>query len=156
MPAKGATGVPRRKAVPKPVRYRRPDAELVRRWARRVVRGEKASFASQEAFRAALLAVLRSDEPQAVLGGPRLRKLLVDVPGVRIGVRYTEREDDRPLTECPVCGSPLRAIHNRTLGGETVVLGQRCTRCAYWTHRLRRIPVRYTFSKAGIDGRPSA
>ena len=136
------------------VRYRRPPGEAVQRAARRVVRGGKASFSSQAEFRDALLKLLRRDEPLAVLGGPRLRRLLIDVPGVRMTVRFTERPSSRPLVECPVCGSPLAPIHNRTLTGDTVVLGQRCTRCDYWTHGMRRVPVRYLFTEAGIDGRP--
>ena len=154
MPEKGDTAAPPRKKD-RPVRYRRPAAEVVQRAARRVVRGGKASFASQAEFREALLKVLRRDEPLAVLGGPRLRRLLVEVPGVRMTVRFTERASSRPLVDCPVCGSPLAPIHNRTLTGDTVVLGQRCTRCDYWTHGLRRIPVRYLFTEAGIDGRPT-
>ena len=136
------------------VRYRRPAAEVVQRAARRLVRGGKASFSSQAEFREALLRIIRRDEPLAVLGGPRLRKLLLDVPGVRMSVRFTERQTARPLVACPVCSSPLAPIHNRTLTGDTVVLGQRCTRCDYWTHGVRRVPVRYLFTEAGIDGRP--
>ena len=153
MPEKGAT-VARPPKRERSVRYRRPPAEIVQRAARRVVRGSKASFSSQEEFRRALLRVIRRDEPLAVLGGPRLRRLLLDVPGVRMSVRFTERITSRPLVACPVCGSPLAPIHNRTLTGDTVVLGQRCTRCDYWTHASRRVPVRYIFTEAGIDGRP--
>jgi hypothetical protein len=152
VPAKGDTAEPRAKAAEAP-RYRLPAAELVQRAARRVVRGGKASFRSQAAFRAALIAQLRRDEPLATIGGHRLRRLLIGVPGVRIQVRYTERHDLRPLGKCPVCDSELRPIRNRTLAGETVTIGQRCSRCEYWTHSVRRVPVRYTFSQAGIDGR---
>jgi hypothetical protein len=84
---------------------------------------------------------------------PGVRRLLIGVPGVRLTVRYTERADAGPPTECPVCRSPLRPIRNQTLTGERIVLGQRCTRCDYWTHGHRRTPVRYVFSAAGIDGR---
>ncbi len=152
MPAKDATEErPARREGP--VRFRRPAAELVQRMARRVVRGGKASYPSQAAFRSALLHHIRREEPLATIGGARLRRLLVGVPGVRLSVRYTERHDRRPLVKCPVCSSELVPIRNRTLTGETVVLGQRCVRCDYWTHAERRVPVRYTFSQAGIDGR---
>ena len=152
MPEKGATAE-RRPRAERPVQFRRPAAELVQRVARRVVRGGKATFPSQSAFRDALLRQLRRDEPLATIGGARLRRLLVGVPGVRLTVRYTERDDSRPLERCPVCTGGLEPIRNRTLTGETVVLGQRCSRCEYWTHRTRRVPVRYIFSQAGIDGR---
>ncbi len=151
MPEKGATAVPDK--VTGSVKFRRPAAELVQRAARRVVRGSKATFSSQTAFLDALLRQIRRDEPLAALGGARLRRLLIDVPGVRLSVRYTERDDPRPLERCPVCASELHPIKNRTLTGDTVTLGQRCTRCDYWTHGTRRVPVRYVFSQAGIDGR---
>lgn len=154
MPAKGAMDTPR--AEPRIARrFRRPADDDVRRAARRLVRGGKAAYASQAQFRAALLNSLRRDEPLAVIGGRRLRRLLLDTAGVRLSVRYTEREPASPLTACPVCGSALRPIKNRTLAGDSVVLGQRCTRCDYWTHRSRRVPVRYLISSAGIDRRPA-
>jgi len=135
------------------VRFHRPADEDVRRAARRLVRGGKAAFASQARFRDALVASLRRDDPIAVISGRRLRSLLIDVPGVRISVRYTERTSAPPLTACPVCGSELKPIRNQTLSGDSVVLGQRCVRCDYWTHRTRRVPVRYQITSAGIDGR---
>jgi hypothetical protein len=152
VPERAVTDTPPGKVRIAP-RFRRPADEEVRRAARRLVRGGKAAFASQARFRAALLTSLRRDEPLAVIGGRRLRRLLIDVPGVRMTVHYTEREHAPPLLECPVCGSSLRPILNRTLSGDSVVLGQRCTRCDYWTHRTRRVPVRYLITSAGIDGR---
>jgi hypothetical protein len=134
-------------------KFRRPADEEVRRAARRLVRGSKAAFGSQAEFRAALLRSLRREEPLATVSGRRLRRLLVQLPGVRLTVHYTERPSGPPLTACPVCGAELRPIRNQTLAGDSVVLGQRCTRCDYWTHRTRRVPVRYLISSAGIDGR---
>jgi hypothetical protein len=154
VPERAATDTSPDKPMPEP-RYRRPGDDEVRRAARRLVRGGKASFVSQAQFRSALLRSLRREEPLAVIGGRRLRRLLLDLPGIRMTVRYSEREHAAPLTSCPVCGSELKPIKNQTLGGDSIVLGQRCTRCDYWTHRTRRVPVRYLISSAGIDGRPT-
>ncbi len=116
------------------------------RTARRLVRGGKASFRSQAEFRAAVLEVLRQDEPLATIGGPRLRRLLIGVPGVKLSVRYAEQHEAPLPAACPVCATELEPIRNRTLSGETIVLGRKCPRCDYWTHALRRVPVRYVFS----------
>jgi hypothetical protein len=140
---------------PEPPRYRRPDEEVVRRAVRRVLRGRRASFPSQAAFLDAVVEFVRRDEPLATIGGPRLRRLLVDTEGVRLSVHYTEREGAPLPSTCPVCGGPLAPIRNRTLTGESVVLGQRCTRCDYWTHRARRVPVRYAISRAHGGARTS-
>ena len=152
MPERVDTETPPAKSRPG-VKYRRPGDDEVRRAARRLVRGGKAAFHSQARFRDALVAALRREEPLAVISGRRLRRLLIDVPGVRISVSYSERASGRPLTACPVCGSELKPIRNQTLSGDSIVLGQRCVRCDYWTHRTRRVPVRYQITSAGIDGR---
>jgi len=153
VPAKDVTDA--RPTDPGPeARFRRPSDEVVRRAARRAVKGGKASFRSQAAFREAVLALLRRDEPLATVGGLRLRRLLVGVPGVHLSVHYTERSTGGPPETCPVCGGELAPIRNRTLTGESVVLGQKCRRCDYWTHGKRRVPVRYLFSAARLDGRP--
>lgn len=148
MPEKGDAVSPAADESPRR-HYHVPSAEEVRRVARRVLRSGRPHYPSQAAYREAVQAALRHDDPLAVVGGARLRRLALETPGVRLTVHYTEREGRPPLTECPVCSSPLKPVRNRTLTGESVVLGQRCTRCAYWTHRVQRVPVRYSFSRSG-------
>ena len=147
MPAKEATDV-RPSERRRPMNFSRPADDLVRRAARRAVRGGKASFPSQASFLRAVVGAVRAEDPRAALGGVRLRRLVVGLPGVRISVRYSERPGRPPPSECPVCGSDLVPIRNRTLSGDTIVLGQRCERCDYWSHTHRRMPVRYSFSRA--------
>ena len=140
MPEKDA-GEPSRPKPARPPRFTRPEVDVIARAARRAVRGGKASFPSLAAFRAAVVGEVRREEPLAAVGGRRLRRLLVTVPGVRLSVRYTEKSDG-PLPElCPVCGADLVPIRNRTLTGETVVLGKSCPRCSYWT--TRRVASQY-------------
>ena len=135
-------------------KFRRPPAEVVRSLARKTLGRQGGRVPSQAALRRALLPGLRSRDPLFVLGGVRLRQILLDAPGVRVDVRYAERATRRPLQRCPVCHAPLRPIRNRTLEGDRVTLGYRCTKCAYWTHLHRRMPVRYRFVRVGVDGEP--
>jgi hypothetical protein len=139
----------------RPPSFHRPADDDVVRAAKRLVRGSRATFVSQNAFRDAVTRYLQTDDPLAAVGGRRLRRLLIGVPGIRVTVHYTEQPDRTPLTECPVCGSALRPIRNMTLGGEAVVLGQRCTRCDYWTHRTRRVPTRYRISSTRLARSPA-
>jgi hypothetical protein len=135
-------------------KYRLPPGDLVRSSARRQLGRMGLAARSQAGLRRALLPSLVAKDPLFVLGGWRLRKLLLDSPGIRVDVRYAERPTRRPLQHCPVCRSPLRPIRNRTLEGDRVTLGYQCTHCAYWTHLRRRVPVRYRFVRVGIDGEP--
>jgi hypothetical protein len=106
------------------------------------------AFDSQAQFRRALLKVLRREDPALTIGAQRLRRLLLDAHAVRFHITYRERADEGPLDRCPVCGDPLEPIRNQTLFGERVTLGHRCRRCGYWTHLKRRVPTRYSVSRA--------
>ncbi len=149
----GASPGKRRRGVPPP-KYRLPPGDLVRSVARRQLGRMGQAARSQAGLRRAVLPSLASKDPLFVLGGWRLRKILLDSPGIRVDVRYAERPTRRPLQRCPVCRSPVRPIRNRTLEGDRVTLGYRCTHCAYWTHLRRRVPVRYRFVRVGLDGEP--
>lgn len=131
-------------ARPRP-RYRRPADDLIREAARSVLRGSGRSFGSQEGLRKAVLPVLRRDDRLYSVGGRRLRRLLLRTRGVKVVVRYREVPTARPLESCPVCEGKLLPIRNATLQGGRVTLGYRCSRCEYWTHLKRRVPVRYAF-----------
>lgn len=141
----------KRSGPAEPPKFRRPPAEVVRALARRTLGRQGGRVPSQAALRRALLPGLRSRDPLFVLGGVRMRQILLEADGVRVDVRYAERPSRRPLQRCPVCHAALRPIRNRTLEGDRVTLGYRCTRCGYWTHLRRRVPVRYRFVRVGAD-----
>jgi hypothetical protein len=96
-----------------------------------------------------MLPFLRGEDEMFALGAGRMRRLLLDSPAVRLEVSYARRAHLPPLERCPVCGSSLIPIRNRTLTEGEVTLGYRCSRCRYWTHLDRRVPVRYRFLRAG-------
>jgi hypothetical protein len=129
--------------------FHRPGPDAVRTAALRALRRAGRPFDSQESFRRAMLPFLRDEDEKFALGGGRMRRLLLDSPAVRLEVSYARRSHLPPLEHCPVCGSGLIPIHNRTLTGGEVTLGYRCRRCRYWTHLDRRVPVRYRFLRAG-------
>lgn len=128
--------------------FHRPAADAVRVAALRALRRAGRPFESQEALLRAMLPLLRDDDAQFALGAGRMRRLLLDSPAVRLEVSYARRANQRPLERCPVCGSALEPIRNRTLTEGEVTLGFRCPRCRYWTHLDRRVPVRYRFLRA--------
>ncbi|HEV2316187.1 MAG TPA: hypothetical protein VGV89_01245 [Thermoplasmata archaeon] len=157
MPAKVAAARPRTdpngaEPAPDAPRYRRPGVEEVRWAAQRALVRPARPFASQAALRRAMIPLLRRKDPLYALGGRRMRSLLLEVPGLKLRVRFAERPTRRPLARCPVCGSAVRPIRNRTLLGDQVTLGYRCGRCGYWTHLKRRVPVRYQFVPTGTGG----
>ena len=145
MPAKAAAAPPRSRK--RSTRFHRADADTVRAAVDRLLAFGVGRYPSQAAFLRAFRPALKSEDPRARIAGPRLRSLLVELPGVRLGVRYAEVTRGAVPSECPVCSGPLREIRNQTLEGGAVALGRRCPRCGYWMHRLRRVPVRYTVQR---------
>jgi hypothetical protein len=131
--------------------YHHVPAEEVRDAALELVRRARGPYSSQRELVRAVRRRLRADDPLAAVGGPRLRRILITAEGVRVDVEFAERNVRGTLESCPVCGSPVAPIRNRTLDAAAVTLGFRCATCGYWTHRKRRVPVRYTF-RAASDG----
>jgi ribosomal protein L34E len=151
VPAKAAAA-PRRRRPRPPGSFHRADADTVQAALDRLLTIGVGRYPSQAAFLRAFRPALRAEDPRARIAGPRLRSLLVQTPGVRLVVRYSERARGARPHVCPVCGGPLADIQNRTLSGGTVAIGQKCARCGYWMHRLRRVPVRYQVQRTA---RPS-
>jgi tRNA(Ile2) C34 agmatinyltransferase TiaS len=137
-------------------RFHHVASEDLRGAALELVRRARGPFASQVELLRAIRRRVRADDPLAVVGGRRLRYLLLATPGVRVDVEFTERNVAGALTKCPVCGGDVVPIRNRTLDAAAVTLGFRCPTCGYWTHRRRRVPVRYTFRAASDGTEPRA
>ena len=152
MPAKVAEAAVR-KPKRAPPSYRRADADTVRSAVDRLLTLGVGRYSSQAAFLRAFRPALRAEDPTMRIAGPRLRSLLIGTPGVRLLVRYTERPEAPSRPDCPVCGEQLVPIRNRTLTGGVVDLGRRCPRCRYWTHRHRRVPVRYAVQRTPVRSR---
>jgi hypothetical protein len=124
-------------------RFRRASPEAIADAADRLVARGRREFPSQAALLEAVRRELGRSDPTRRVGARRLRRLLLDAGRARLRIAYAERADRRPLGWCPVCGESLKAVVNRTLEGDRVVLGHACRRCGYWTHLRRRVPVRY-------------
>ena len=129
--------------------YRIPPADLVASLAQRELRAARKEAPTQAMIHRSVEARLREEDPAFRLGPARLRSILLRSPRVSVRIQYAQRPSRRPLQWCPVCGEEIRPLRNRTLEGDTVILGWRCTRCPFWTPVRRRVPARYAFRWVG-------
>lgn len=100
---------------------------------------------SQREFVNAVLKELSSVTPGVRASAVRIRKAAVLSGSVRLEILY--RESERPdLPEiCPVCGSAMVSVLNRTLESQTTELKRNCSICTYSTGADVLVPARYTF-----------
>lgn len=137
-------GVPAREDGPS--HRRLSDEEVVAAVVKVVL--EEGHVVGQERLRDLVLRALKSRNRQAGLTPARARRLAVlsGLVSVETRVRAGGPAPDR-LERCPVCGSALARIANRTLTGGKVASGYRCARCGWWTGaREMRVPARYAFA----------
>lgn len=76
----------------------------------------------------------------------RLRLLAIGSNLVNVEIHARESDVKGAISKCPVCGSSLKLIKNKTVFDGTVTLGHKCTYCPYWTGIKRRVPIRYIFT----------
>lgn len=127
-------------------RYAIPSRRRVLRALERVL-GARRVIPSQRELKALLDRAMRGDGPYRV-SGPRARRIAYDSGLVTLEIECRETHELKSLFKCPVCGHRLKRVRNMTVFGGTVTLGYQCSHCPYWTGINRRVPTRYTFTRA--------
>lgn len=77
----------------------------------------------------------------------RIRKIALKRDMVGIHIDYNETDDTSLPENCPVCTASMIPIMNRTIYGENIEVGRRCSACPYNVGSKKRIPGRYTFNR---------
>ena len=80
------------------------------------------------------------------IGPERIRRIGISRQLLKLEIRYADR--GRPAEKwCPVCGSILLSVRNRTLEGRTVELMRRCKVCGYTAKGNTSKPARYVIDR---------
>lgn len=88
----------------------------------------------------------RTENSRWRIGPQRLRKIVALSKKVEIDV-ITKETGERLEGDvrCMICGEQMQPEMNRTLDGDTVVLGYTCRNCGYRTGVEKKAALRYTF-----------
>ena len=81
------------------------------------------------------------------VSGNRIRKVGLKHKLFRIDIRYARTDRRNVSGRCPVCGSELESIKNRTLEGGTVELMKTCKLCGYAGRADAERPARYVIDR---------
>ncbi|NLL94489.1 MAG: hypothetical protein GX224_01835 [Thermoplasmatales archaeon] len=112
-----------------------------------VVTYRRKQIGSQREMVEAVLEELSKDGEGYRVSGERIRRVAVENDVGDLTIEYSEREGALP-EECPVCRGRMEPVTNADLSGRMVEIGRKCASCPYSTGMRRRVPSRYTFSKA--------
>ena len=91
---------------------------------------------------------LRRIDPMYGVTEERVRRTAITAGLVKVTVESRDTGKRKKVVECPVCGSKLKRVRNRTITGGTVTIGKKCTVCPFRMGTTRRVPVRYAFANA--------
>ena len=126
--------------------YKIPNSKEVTSIINNVIKREVV-VGSQYKLRRIVEKELKNIDPSYSISGKRVRVLAINSKNVSVGIHTKEGEEITSMSLCPVCGSKLKPIKNKTLYSWEVTVGYRCRKCKYWTGKKRRIPKRYVFEK---------
>ena len=97
---------------------------------------------SQRALCEAVSAELMCQDTDYRIGAERIRRIGISRQLFNLDISYADA--GRPAGKwCPVCGSILLSVRNRTLDGDTVELLRKCKVCGYTAKGNRSKPARY-------------
>jgi len=87
-------------------------------------------------------------DPEYGVTKERVRRIAITSGLVKVNVETRDTGKRKRTTICPVCGSKMGRVRNRTITGGTVTLGRKCTVCPFRMGTTRRVPTRYIFTNA--------
>jgi len=126
--------------------YKIPNDDLLEEAVRAVIERDLL-VRSQTAMTELVMDELNKGSDDYRVSGERIRRIAIEKGILRIDIEYNQHDDRSSPDVCPVCGYPMAAVSNTTLGGGSANIGRKCTKCPYHTGSKRRSPGRYTFSK---------
>ena len=127
--------------------YRVPTAEVLSAAVAAAIK-DMDTVGSQRRFTDLVRAELRRIDPRYGVTEDRLRRTAINARLVRVAVDTRDTGKRKKVVTCPVCGSRLKRVRNRTISGGTVTIGKKCPLCPFRMGTTRRVPVRYTFANA--------
>jgi hypothetical protein len=127
--------------------YRVPTAEVLAVAIADVLR-EHGAITSQRLFTHFVREKLRCLDKDYTVTAERVRMVAIQSDLVTVEVETRDTGIKVKGGRCPVCNSRMRRIRNSTIYGGSVILGYRCTSCAYKMGTTKRVAVKYTFHDA--------
>jgi formate dehydrogenase maturation protein FdhE len=100
---------------------------------------------SQEELAAMVLKRLRKEDKNYTLSPTRAKRIALSIPEVEVKAKTKKTVRLQNITSCPVCEGKIEPLKVKNLLNKDIVIGYRCTSCAYETDLEAFMPMKYIF-----------
>lgn len=100
---------------------------------------------SQEELCRLVLRKLRKENKNYTLSPMRVKRIALSIPDVEVKAKTKKTIKLQRIEKCPICDSKIVPIKVKNLLNKNIVIGYRCTGCAYESDLEAFMPMKYIF-----------
>lgn len=100
---------------------------------------------SQEELCRLALNRLRKEDKDYTLSPTRTKRVALDIQEVEVKAKTKRKVGLLKIEKCPICDSPVQPIEVKNLLNKKIIIGYRCTDCAYESDLEAFLPMKYIF-----------
>ena len=100
---------------------------------------------SQEELCRLVLKQLKKEDKDYTLSPLRVKRVALDIPEIEVKAKTKRKVGLVKIEKCPICESPVEPIKVKNLLNKEIIIGYRCTDCAYESDLEAFMPMKYIF-----------
>lgn len=100
---------------------------------------------TQEELARHALRILRKEDKNYTLSPLRAKRIALDIPEIEVKAKTKKTVSMEKIEKCPICDSDIKPIKVKNLLNRMIVIGYRCTECAYESDLEAFMPMKYLF-----------
>lgn len=100
---------------------------------------------SQEELCALVLKQLKKEDKDYTLSPTRVKRIALEIPEIEVKAKTKKRVGLQKIEKCPICNSKIEPLKVKNLLNKEIVVGYRCTDCAYESDLEAFVPMKYLF-----------
>jgi hypothetical protein len=109
------------------------------------VLGARIKVESQEELCKLVLRELKKEDKNYTLSPIRVKRIALEIPEIEVKAKTKRKLGLLKIEKCPICDSPIEPIKVKNLLNKEIVIGYRCTDCAYESDLEAFVPMKYIF-----------
>jgi transposase-like protein len=100
---------------------------------------------SQEELCKLVLRELKKEDKDFTLSPIRVKRIALEIPEIEVKAKTKRKVGFLKIEKCPICDSPIEPIKVKNLLNKEIIIGYRCTNCAYESDLEAFVPMKYIF-----------